>query len=248
VEEFRITGGSVGVVRSGETGVHCVYCEQLAAPPGDGHVVGNWTGVDELAGILRMLEDRDCRAIHWVAATPCLPFLVSALAKAAKRKLSVPIGVSTNGYIRGGTLALLSGLIDSYQVELKYADSSDTALPEYAEHARLALKEMYRQVGSDWVQASDGTLLRGLLVHMRVYPDDLARLRSALGWLRTAIGRDVTVCLRASPRLHTLGDVDHHVDPVRSLSAFEWHVARSSLEEMLPGGRHLFLEPERFAG
>ncbi len=247
VEELRVTGGLVGVIRAGESGVHCVECEQLTAPPADDHVIGNWTDVEELAGIFRMLEDRQCRAIHWVAATPCLPFLVAALEKAARRSLNVPIGLSTNGYIRSETVAVLDGLMDSYQVELSYADSSLASRPEYTEHALAALSEMYRQVGSDWLQASDGTLLRGLLVHVRVVPDELAGLRSTLESLATATGPDLTVCLRASPRLHTLGDVRRHVNPVRELSGFEWHVARSSLEEMLPGGRHLLVEPERFS-
>ena len=247
VEEFQVTGGTVGVVRAGENGRHCVYCEQLAAQPCAGHVVGNWTSVDELAGIYRMLQDRGCSAIHWVAATPCLPFLVSALAKAMRRSLTVPIGVSTNGYVRAETLAQLSGVVDSYQVELKYAPKSHSELPDYADHARVALCEMYRQVGGEWVQAGDGTLLRGLLVHMRVVPDELSRLRAAFGWLAAAVGRDVAVCLRAAPRLHTLGEVSSHRDSIRPLSEFEWHVAYSSLEEMLPQGRHLYLAPERFA-
>src|SRR5205085_1412484 len=96
---------------------------------------------------------------------------------------------------------LLDRVVDVYLPDLKYADSADgytySKVPDYAAHARAALKEMYRQTGDELVFDEDGLLRRGLVVRLLVLPNDIAGVRESLEWIRDCLSPRVAVSLMA---------------------------------------------------
>ncbi len=249
-DDFATVGGHGGAIFCGENGLLCIYCGQHGRITPPDHQTGHRMDVDELAGLYRVLQDRGCTCLHWISATADLPFLVTALQRAVRRGLHLPIVYHTNGYDSIRTLELLEGIVDSYQVELRYSysDASDPAegLPEYRTTSRAVLREMYRQLGAAWIRADDGSLLRGILIHLQVLPYDLAGLRDTLEWIAGDLSRSAVVCLRSGVRPHLdLNTVGRHQPPVlaRALTQTEWELARWTLDEILPNGRHVLLEP-----
>jgi putative pyruvate formate lyase activating enzyme len=249
-DDFATVGGRGGAIFSGDNGLHCIYCDQAPQPTATEHQLGHRMDIDELAGLYRVLQDRGCTCLHWVSATADLPFLVAALRRAIERGLHLPIVYHTNGFDSPSTIEKLDGIVDSYQVELTYSELGSRAqhdgLSDRQSRSRSVLREMYQQIGAAWVRADDGSLLRGILMHVRVLPYDLAGLRNTLEWIANHLSRSAVVCLRAGARPHVElhGPGRHQSRSVtRPLTQTEWELARWTLEETLPNGRHVLLEP-----
>ena len=249
-DEFATLGGNGGVVFCGDNGIHCVYCDQLPNVTSVQHKRGHRMHPDELAGLFRVLQDRGCSCLHWVSATSDLPYLVMGLQRAIPRGLHLPITYHTNAYDSVHTIELLDGIIDSYQVELKYSalgsEDSSTSLTDYRTQSRSVLREMFRQIGATWVRSDTGSLLHGILIHLLVRPYDLSGLRENLEWIATDLSRSAAVCLRAGLRPHLeLHGAEHHLSArmTRPLTQTEWELARWTLDETLPNGRHLLIAP-----
>jgi len=64
------------------------------------------------------------------------------------------------------------------------------------EHARTAIKEMYRQVG-DLVMDENGIARRGLIVRLLILPNQLAGTEESLRWLVSEVSPTVTVSIMA---------------------------------------------------
>ena len=74
----------------------------------------------------------------------------------------------------------MEGLIEVYMPDFKYADNAAAArlsdAPNYVEHARASIREMFRQVGPLELD-QDEVAVRGVLVRHLVLPHDLSARR-----------------------------------------------------------------------
>jgi putative pyruvate formate lyase activating enzyme len=131
-----------------------------------------------LAEEMIKLQKKGCHNINLVTPTHYVPNIVSAIQKAIPLGLRIPIVYNTHGYEKQETVQLLDGIIDIYLPECKYMDSEQAGkysaeAYNYPHHAKLALKEMYRQVG-DLKLDSGGIAARGLIVRHLVLPNRIA--------------------------------------------------------------------------
>jgi len=131
-----------------------------------------------LAEEMIKLQKKGCHNINLVTPTHYVPNIVSAIQKAIPLGLRIPIVYNTRGYEKQETLQLLDGTIDIYLPECKYMDSEQAGkysaeAYNYPHHAKLALKEMYRQVG-DLKLDSGGIAARGLIVRHLILPNRIA--------------------------------------------------------------------------
>src|SRR5690606_39759591 len=103
--------------------------------------------------------------------------MARAILIAAARGFDLPIVYNTNAYDSVEVLKLLDGIVDVYLPDLKYADADAgfqySKIRDYPLHARGAIKEMHRQMGSELVFGDDGLLRRGLLIRLLVLPNDI---------------------------------------------------------------------------
>ncbi|CUS81848.1 hypothetical protein JGI13_00722, partial [Candidatus Kryptonium thompsonii] len=58
----------------------------------------------------------------------------------------------------------------------------------------MAIKEMFRQVGSDLV-VEDGVLKRGLIIRHLILPNDIAGSEESLRWIAEELGKDVALSI-----------------------------------------------------
>ncbi|NIO49669.1 MAG: radical SAM protein [Candidatus Aminicenantes bacterium] len=132
----------------------------------------------KLAEEMVKLQKKGCHNINLVTPTHYAPNIVSAIQKAIPLGFRIPVVYNTRGYEKQETLQLLDGIIDIYLTECKYMDSEQAGkysaeAYNYPHHAKLAIKEMYRQVG-DLKLDSRGIAVRGLIVRHLILPNRIA--------------------------------------------------------------------------
>lgn len=171
----------------------CVFCQNYDISHDD---AGEEVGPEELARIMLGLQRRGCHNINLVTPTHVVPQILEALPFAVEHGLNIPLVYNSGGYDSVATLKLLDGIVDIYMPDLKFSKDIPALLycksPDYPDIARLAIKEMHRQVG-DLVLDERGHARRGLLVRHLVMPDDLAGTREAMRFLAREISKNTYV-------------------------------------------------------
>lgn len=189
------TGGSGTIFFSGCTG-RCIFCQNYSISQLG---YGNTVSSERFAGMMLELQRRGVHNINFVTPTHFVPQLLSAVDVAAGWGLRIPLVYNTSGYERVETLRLLDGVIDIYLPDIKYVD--DTAAKRfsgfvrYAERDRLALREMFRQVGPRLVLDENGIARRGMIIRHLVLPAGLAGTAEAMGWIAGELSPETYVSL-----------------------------------------------------
>jgi putative pyruvate formate lyase activating enzyme len=237
-EEPALTGTrGAGNVFFGNCNLRCVYCQNYQISQAHKEQTRNEVTHERLAAMMLELQSRGCHNINFVSPTHFAPQMARAVLLAAERGLKLPIVYNTNAYDSVEVLRLLDRVVDIYLPDLKYADSAEgyaySKVPSYAEHARAALKEMYRQTGDELVFGDDGTLRRGLVVRLLVLPNDLAGVRESLKWIREELSPRVAVSLMAQYYATNKAATDERFTLLsRRITEGEWLRAVSLLGEM----------------
>ena len=171
----------------------CVFCQNWQiAHRGD----GGRTSHAGLADMLLQMQRRGCHNVSFITPSHLVPHLVSALRIAIAGGLNVPVCYNTSAYDSLEAIQLLDGVIDIYQPDFKFQDSTIAArftnnAPDYAFHAAAAIKEMHRQVGS--LQISDGLAYQGVVVRHLVMPENLGGADVFVRWVASELGTDAHV-------------------------------------------------------
>jgi putative pyruvate formate lyase activating enzyme len=161
--------------------------------------------------------------------------MAMAVLLAARRGLRLPVVYNTNAYDSVEVLRLLDGIVDVYLPDLKYADSANgwlySKVPDYAERARAALVEMYRQKGASLAIDETGLLRSGLLVRILVLPNGAAGVAESLSWIAETLSPRVAISLMAQYYpIHRAASNEKYAALNRSITAGEWQEALAALE------------------
>jgi putative pyruvate formate lyase activating enzyme len=237
-EEPALSGKhGAGNIFFGNCNLRCVYCQNYQISQLHKEQIKNEVTHERLAEMMLELQSRGCHNINFVSPTHFAPQLARAVLIAAGRGLNLPIVYNTNAYDSVEVLRLLEGTVGVYLPDLKYADSAEgytySKVPNYTEHARAALREMFRQTGDELVFGEDGTLRRGLVVRLLVLPNDVAGVRESLEWIRDELSPRVAVSLMAQYYATNKAGTDERYTLLsRRVSESEWWRAVSALEEL----------------
>ncbi|MER3429273.1 MAG: radical SAM protein [Pyrinomonas sp.] len=237
-EEPALVGrNGAGNVFFGLCNLRCVYCQNYQISQNYREERRNEVTHERLAEIMLELQARGCHNINFVSPTHFAPQMARAVLIAAKKGLRLPIVYNTNAYDSVEVLRLLDRIVDVYLPDLKYADSevgyAYSKVRNYAEHARRAICEMYRQMGDRLVFDEHGLLQRGLVIRLLVLPNDLAGLRESLQWIRDELSPRVAISLMAQYYPTNRADVDRrYILLSRRITESEWWRAVSLLGEL----------------
>jgi putative pyruvate formate lyase activating enzyme len=145
------------------------------------------------------LQRRGVHNINFVTPTHFVPQILAAVDVAAGWGLRIPLVYNTSGYERVETLRLLDGVIDVYLPDIKYTDervaSRFSGFARYPERDRLALSEMFRQVGPRLVCDEHGIARRGMIIRHLVLPGGLAGTAEGMRWIAEELSPEVYVSL-----------------------------------------------------
>jgi putative pyruvate formate lyase activating enzyme len=173
----------------------CVYCQNYPISQ-----MGNGTDrtVGELACQMLWLQEQGCHNLNLVTPTHVVPQILKALGIAKERGFNLPIVYNTSGYESMNALRLLDGVVDIYLPDMRYADSAAalkySLAPDYAEINRMAVREMFRQVGNLSLD-EHGVARRGLIVRHLVLPGGLSGTEGVMKFLAEEISQDVYISL-----------------------------------------------------
>ena len=170
--------------------LRCVYCQNWEI---------SWQGEgadrsdEALANAMLTLQAMGCHNVNLVSPSHVVAQIVSAVAMAAERGLSLPIVYNTSGYDSPEALRLLDGIVDIYMPDMKYGDEAlarrYSHVRDYVAVNRAAVREMHRQVG-DLVTDAGGVARRGLLVRHLVLPNGIAGTAAVARFLAEEISPD----------------------------------------------------------
>ncbi len=205
--------------------LRCVFCQNYdISHLGQGEEVTPET----LAAMMLHLQDLGCHNINWVTPEHVVPQVLEALLLAVEGGLRLPIVYNTSAYDSLHSLRLLDGVVDIYMPDFKFWSRSRARrylkAPDYPHVARLALREMHRQVGPLRLD-EHGLARRGLLVRHLVMPGLLDETRAILRFLAQEISPHTFVNLMA--QYYPAGQVTAHQYPEihRRLQPTEYHQA-----------------------
>jgi len=226
-----------GNIFFGNCNLRCVYCQNYQISQTWKEQKRNEITHERLAEMMLELEARGCHNIGFVSPTHFAPQMARAILIAAERGFNLPIVYNTNAYDSVEVLRLLDGIVDVYLPDLKYADADAgmqfSKIRDYPLHARAAIKEMHRQMGSELVFDSNGLLKRGLLIRLLVLPNDIAGLEENLRWIRDELGPRTAISLMAQYYATNKAATDpRYILLSRRISEGEWFEAVSLLETL----------------
>ena len=178
-EEPALAGsGGSGAIFFGGCTLGCKFCQNAAISSGP---AGTKADSADLRRYMEQLIAEGAENIDLVTPTHFLPTLLPALTP----KLPVPVVYNCGGYERVESLQKLSGLVDIYLPDLKYADSDLAAAlsgaRDYFPVATTAIREMVRQTGP--IQWEGDKLKKGVVVRHLILPGHIDNSLRVLDWL-----------------------------------------------------------------
>lgn len=163
--------------------LRCVFCQNFDIS----HVgEGVATRPERLAAMMLALQAQGCHNINLVTPEHVVPQILESLPFAIEGGLRLPIIYNTSAYDAFESLCLMDGIVDVYMPDFKFWDPELSLrylrARDYPEAARVAIKEMHRQVGA-LIIGEDGLARRGVLLRHLVMPGGVAGTKEVMDWL-----------------------------------------------------------------
>jgi putative pyruvate formate lyase activating enzyme len=204
-EPLRGWNGS-GTIFFAQCNLRCVFCQNYDISQSG---IFPETSPERLAGMMLELQSMGCHNINLVTPSHIVPQILEALLLAVESGLRLPLVFNTSGYDAIETLHRLDGVVDIYMPDFKMWDENHAqkylhAL-DYPQVARIALREMHRQVGVLKIDVR-GLAKRGVLVRNLVMPKGIAGTEHIAEFLARELSPDTYVNLMA--QYHPSGKVN----------------------------------------
>ena len=230
-EERALSGSrGSGTIFFAGCSLRCVFCQNY-----DISQERVFPGVTEeqLAGMMLTLQARGCHNINLVTPSHVVPQILEALEVAIEQGLHIPLVYNSSGYDRIETLKLLDGIVDIYLPDFKFWDPTMAErclhAKDYPEHARIALKEMNRQVGL-LVTDKNGIAQHGLLVRHLVMPGAQSQTRAIFNFLASELSTGTHINIMG--QYHPAGEVN-----LGSFPEINHRITQFEYEDALKTGR-----------
>ena len=194
-EEPVLTGtNGAGNIFFGNCNLRCAYCQNFTISQNWKVERKNEVSFERLADIMIELQEKGCHNIGLVSPTHFASQILRSIYIAVGKGLRLPVIYNTNAYDSVEMLKLLDGVIDIYLPDLKYGNDEFakrySKVPNYFEKAKLAIQEMFRQVG-DKLTYENNVVVRGLIIRHLVLPNDLAESEEVLKFIAKELSNDV---------------------------------------------------------
>lgn len=223
------TAGS-GTVFFSRCTLRCIYCQNYRfSQLGEGREYDT-AGLVEM---LRLLREKDCHNWNFVSPTPWLPFIRDAVGELKSDGVFLPIVYNTSGFENVETIAGLDGFVNVYLTDLRYACEETARVASqfggYAQIAREALREMWRQAGTLKLDGN-GIAQSGTICRLLVLPGHAQEAVDNLKWLAANIGTEIAVSVMAqyTPAHKAVGSGDWG----RGITRAEYDSVRDVVEDL----------------
>jgi len=180
-----IKGKGAGAVFFSGCSMKCCYCQNFAFSQKNN---GTTYSSNKLGEIFLDLQERGCSNLDLITPSPHLMSIVEALLYAIPKGLTLPICYNTSSYETVPILKLMEGIVDVYLADIRYTDDAIglkySGVADYWTQAQRAIREMYRQKGSN-----------GLIIRHLVLPNNLSGTELAMAFIAEELSPSVSVSL-----------------------------------------------------
>lgn len=221
-----------GNIFFGNCNLRCIYCQNFEISQNYETENRNTVSFEKLADIMLELQDKGCHNIGLVSPSHFAPQIIISLELAVKRGLRLPVIYNSNGYDSPEMLKLFDGLVDIYLPDVKYGNNSYglqySKVPAYFDRAKLALKEMFRQVGAELVY-ENGIAVKGLIIRHLVLPNDLSETEEVFRFISQELSPEIHISLMS--QYYPVFRADEEILLSRELRPSEYERALRLLEK-----------------
>jgi putative pyruvate formate lyase activating enzyme len=228
------TAGSGTVFFSG-CNLKCIYCQNFDISQKN---YGKGISIERLQEIFIELIDKGAHNINLVNPSHYTAAIRQALIELKNRgKMNVPVVYNTNGYESVETLKSIEGLIDVYLPDIKYYYETTafnySKASNYPEVSKMAVLEMFRQVGSP-VFDETGLIKRGMIIRHLILPGHTKESMKILDWISENLPKSVYISLMSQYTPYY--EADKHPEINRPITRHEYervvnHLYKLGLEE-----------------
>ncbi len=200
-EEPGLSGtNGAGNIFFGNCNLRCDYCQNFVISQIPEIEKQYEVSVERLSDIMIELQCKHCHNIGLVSPTHFAVPILKSIKLASDKGLNLPIIYNTNGYDSLEILKLYKDVIDIYLPDFKYGDNDYgrrySKAPDYLDKAKIAIKEMYDQVGSELVYENN-VIVRGLIVRHLVLPNGLAASEEVFKFISRELNPKIHISLMA---------------------------------------------------
>jgi len=188
-------GGGSGTIFLSNCSMFCKYCQNYPISQlGNGSVITT----DRLKDMMLELQKRGADNINFVTPDHMIPFILIGLGKAKKEGMNLPIVYNCSGYQKFEILRCLDGIINIYLVDMRYNDNklaeNYSGCKNYKKVSRMAVKEMFHQVGNLEVDENK-MAISGVVVRHLVLPNNISGSEGIFKFLAKEVSEDIYVSL-----------------------------------------------------
>ncbi|MBN1790551.1 MAG: radical SAM protein [Bacteroidales bacterium] len=234
-EEPPISGAK-GICNVFFTGcnLQCLYCQNYQISCRRNRSRDPEYTLDEITRQIITLLDQGIEAVGFVSPTHFTPHVRTIIHELHKSGYTPTTVYNSNGYDKAEIMKGLEGLIDVYLPDFKYFNPTlamkYSGARDYPEHAREALREMFRQKGSTVVLNGSGQAVTGLIIRHLVLPGQANDSIRILKWIAEELSPSVSISLMS--QYYPTPGVARHPQLGRKISEAEYHKVLDAMEAM----------------
>ena len=200
-EEPVLSGtNGAGNIFFGNCNLRCDYCQNFEISQNPAEEKLNEVSVERLAEIMLELQNKNCHNIGLVSPTHFAVPILKSIRLAIVKGLNLPVIYNSNGYDPVEVLKLYKDVVDIYLPDFKYGNNDYgrfySKAPDYFDKAKLAIKEMYDQVGSELVY-ENGVVVRGLIIRHLVLPNGLSESEEVFKFISRELDPKIHISVMA---------------------------------------------------
>ena len=175
--------------------LHCIYCQNGSI---SSMKEARKVTSERLTEIFLELQEQGAENINLVTPGHYVPQIAGALCLAKEQGLFVPVVYNTGSYEYPETLKRMEGLVDIYLPDFKYMSSTIadrySNAPDYAFHAKAAVREMVRQVKKPEFDER-GMMKQGVIVRHLALPGCMEDSKKIIKYLYETYGDDIYISI-----------------------------------------------------
>ncbi len=179
--------------------MQCIYCQNFEISRNRETVAQESESLEVILQRIEAVLDQGIRLVGFVSPSHYIPQMKVMMAALNEIRPGLRYVFNNGGYDRAETIRDLERAVAVYLPDFKYSDESlarkYSHAPHYPEVAKLVLKEMFRQKGTNLWLDDDGVAESGLIIRHLVLPGEVENSKGVLQFIAEELSVGIHVSL-----------------------------------------------------